>query len=68
MGIVAVRIYGSFGYTVDQVFSAEEGGHANAISRAMRELSDRLPHAIALDHKLQGKGIAPKSPWGEPER
>ena len=65
MGIVVVRIQGSFGFKEDRLFSAEQGGHATAISRAIKLLSDRLPEAIALDHKLHSEGVTPKLSWGK---
>jgi hypothetical protein len=65
MGRVALRIYGSFGFSEDRLFSAEDDGHATAITKAIKVLIDRLPEAINLDYKLQAQGITPKSPWGK---
>lgn len=67
MGRIDIGINGSFpGIAKGAVsFSAEEGGHANAISRAIGWLNARLPAAIARDHELSFQGEhPPKAPLG----
>jgi len=57
--MITVTIQGSFGKHSTKTFSAMEGGHAMAISRAMAHLVDEMPHAIRLDHKLAAEGEKP---------
>lgn len=66
MGMVSISIRGSFGKRNGQKeFSAMEGGHALAITRAIAALTVELPHAIQLDHQLAGTGEKPpKSDFG----
>jgi hypothetical protein len=64
MGMVRIEIVGSFGPKQDQNFTAEEGGHALAIARAIDFLSKQLPGAIRLDHKLHYQGEYPATPFG----
>ena len=52
MGTIRVEMGGSF-ESESTVISAEEGGHANAIQRAIAFLNDRLPLAIEADHRLE---------------
>jgi hypothetical protein len=66
MGMLEVTFTGSFMDAPDrQEFSAEEGGHAMAISRAMAYLSEQLPIAIALDHRLHSQEEYPRSGFGK---
>lgn len=58
MGMITIATHGSFP-TEDFSVSAEEGGHANAIQRAIGWLNDRQPQAIILDHKLHARGDIP---------
>jgi hypothetical protein len=60
MGQVTVKFSGSFG-DHEASYSAEEGGHAYAISRALGFLMVRLSSGIRLDHKLHREGIKPES-------
>ncbi len=65
MGHIHIEITGSFPTNGVHDVSAEEGGHANAISRAIGWLNDRLPAAIARDHELAAEGEhPPKAPLG----
>ena len=59
MGMVNVQIRGSFGNKPDGQFSAMEGGHALALSRAINFLIAHMPDAIALDHELARAGDKP---------
>ena len=58
MGSIKITTAGSFGEGVIQ-FSAESGGHAKALSDAIKYLNDRLPEGIRLDHKLHDEGDRP---------
>lgn len=62
MGVIRIQTVGSFGLDGFEA-SAEEGGHANAIQRAIKFLVDRLPEAIEKDHKLHAKGEVPPRAW-----
>ena len=65
MGQVTVKFEGSFG-TAEATYSAEEGGHAYAISRAMYFLMAVFSKAIKLDHDLHSRDCHPgKSAFGE---
>ena len=59
MGMLTIKIEGSFTEQVGAKFCAEEGGHALAIQRAISFLTDQLPSAIQLDHKLHDDGDRP---------
>jgi len=71
MGLIYIRMTGSFpraeqGRPHEKTCYAEEGGHANAIQKAIQHLNDQLPEAIALDHQLHDKGeLPPKAPFGK---
>ena len=62
MGMIIIETYGTFR---DEQFSvdAEEGGHANAIQRAIEWLNDRLLDAIIMDHTLHDRGDVPPKAW-----
>jgi len=65
MGIVTVVIEGSFTRDVRDAFSAEDGGHAMAISRAIASLNEQMPAAIKRDHDLHERdNRPPKSGFG----
>ena len=65
MGQITVKFSGSFG-EAEASYSAQEGGHAYAISRAFYFLLAGLAKAIKLDHKLQAEDIRPDlSDFGE---
>ena len=69
MGMVNITIQGSFGRPVNKTFSAEEGGHALAITRAIQTLIEELPNAIRVDHRLARMNeVPPKSDFGEVPR
>ena len=59
MGLITVQIRGSFGNKPDATFLAVDGGHALAITRAIRCLAEELPKAIQLDHQLARDGQKP---------
>ena len=64
MGIIRIYTEGSFP-DESLTVSAEEGGHAFAIQRAIAWLVARQPWAIRLDHQLHdNKQFPPKSGFG----
>lgn len=68
MGIVRIQIRGSFGNKPDVEFSAMEGGHAYALSRAIAALAAELPSAIQIDHELHDDAQhPPESAFGTPK-
>lgn len=65
MGMIHIQIRGSFGNKPDVTFSAMEGGHAFAVTRAIQHLVSQLQPAILLDHQLERDGEKPpKSDFG----
>lgn len=66
MGTITVQFKGSFGDKPLNIFQAEEGGHALAISRAVEYLSSKMGEAIRLDHKLHDESKHPSPDFGEP--
>jgi hypothetical protein len=67
MGKITIKIEGSFGKPDEKVFSAEEGGHAYALTRAIGFLFARMSPAIRNDHDLHEKGEHPQTPFGYKE-
>lgn len=64
MGVLRIEAMGSFDNALVS-FSAEDGGHADAISQAIEWLAGTaLPSAIEKDHALAGDGQKPKKPFG----
>lgn len=62
MGDIRILIGGSFeSEQPETYFTAEAGGHANALQRAIEHLVDLLPAAIEKDHRLHEKGELPPS-------
>lgn len=59
MGQITIQIRGSFSRKCDTVISAEVGGHAMAITRAIGFLLAELPIAIRKDHELHDEGTKP---------
>lgn len=59
MGQVRIEIAGSFKDAGTVVFSAEEGGHAFALQRALWFLVGKLPSAIRQDHESHTVGSFP---------
>ena len=66
MGMVTIQIRGSFTKTPDAQFSATEGGHAMALTRAISYLTDQLGPAIQKDHALHDKSQHPDPDFGVP--
>ena len=64
MGKITIKIEGSFGKPDEKVFSAEEGGHAYALTRAIGMLFARMSPAIRTDHDNHAAGSHPETPWG----
>ena len=62
MGMIQIQTHGSFPAEKFDV-TANEGGHANAIQRAIKWLNDRLPAAIERDHELHEAGEMPPDAW-----
>ncbi len=59
MGQIVIQTLGSFGVAL-KTFSAEDGGHAHALSRAIAYISGELmPKAIVKDHALHDTGDRP---------
>jgi hypothetical protein len=58
MGQVTVKFSGSFGDS-EASYSAEEGGHAYAISRAFYFLLSGMAKAIKVDHDLHSQNVHP---------
>jgi hypothetical protein len=66
MGKITIKIEGSFGTPGTKEFSAQEGGHAYALTRAIGMLFARMSPAIRLDHELHEKGEhPPESAFGK---
>ena len=64
MGVLRIELSGSFD-KAERTFSAEDGGHADAISQAIEWLAaTALPRAIEQDHALASDGVKPKKPFG----
>ena len=64
MGVIRIETQGSFGDQL-QSFSAENGGHADAVSQAIEYLAKKLlPDSIAKDHALAADGVKPKKSFG----
>ncbi|KKL56885.1 hypothetical protein LCGC14_2240970 [marine sediment metagenome] len=66
MGILRIDMNGSFG-TSSKTFSAMDGGHADAVARAIEYLSSMvLPIAIQTDHSLHDNGeMPPNAAFGQ---
>ena len=61
MGMIKIEIEGSFGYK-KLTFSAQIGGHAQAVGEAIQYLSEIiLPGAIVKDHELHDDGVKPSN-------
>lgn len=58
MGQVTVKFSGSFGNS-EASYSAQEGGHAYAISRAFYFLLAKMATAIKIDHDLHSQNVHP---------
>jgi hypothetical protein len=60
MGIIRLEFKGSFSQMCAEEFSAEYGGHVDAVGRAIQFLTeDVLPEAIKKDHRLAAQGEKP---------
>lgn len=65
MGMVTVILEGSFGPARRHSFSAMKGGHAHAVSEAIKYLvEEEMPKAIINDHKCHKDGIEPSDGFG----
>jgi hypothetical protein len=61
MGMIAIEVQGSFQVRERKVFSAMDGGHADAVAQAIEYLASvQLPAAIQLDHSLHTDGATPR--------
>ncbi len=58
MGQITIKVEGTFGQA-EATYSAQEGGHAYAISRAIYFLMALFSKAISLDHDLHSEGVHP---------
>lgn len=65
MGMIVLNISGSFG-SRSANFSAMTGGHAQAVSEAIKYLAEtELPKAIKNDHECHKDGIEPSEGYGK---
>lgn len=64
MGMIRVKIQGSFPATSSMEWSAEHGGHAQCLQKAIKHLVDQLPGAIQADHHLERQGVHPEVDFG----
>lgn len=61
MGILQIETWGSFP-VARRRFTAESGGHAQAVGEAIQWLSEvALPQSIVLDHKLHDDEVRPSN-------
>ncbi|KKL13540.1 hypothetical protein LCGC14_2524740 [marine sediment metagenome] len=61
MGMIKIETEGSFGHR-KFAFSAQIGGHAQAVGEAILYLSKViLPEAIVKDHELHDNGVKPSN-------
>ena len=67
MGKITIKIEGSFGKADEKVFSAEQGGHAYALTRAIGMLFARMSPAIKQDHENHEQGNHPMTNFGHKE-
>ena len=68
MGLITIKIEGSFGKNDEKVFSSEQGGHAYALTRAIGLLFARMSPAIRDDHANHEEGNnLPMTPFGRKE-
>jgi len=67
MGQITIKIEGSFGKPEEKQFSAEQGGHAYALTRAIGFLFARMSPAIRQDHKNHEEGKHPTTEFGYKE-
>lgn len=59
MGQITVKFSGTFGDS-EASYSAQEGGHAYAISRAIYFLMAGFAKSVTLDHDLHETGVHPE--------
>lgn len=68
MGQITIKIEGSFaGKNEEKKFSAEQGGHAYALTRAIGYLFARMSPSIRADHENHEAGKYPTTPFGRKE-
>lgn len=68
MGMITIKIEGSFpGKNEEKQFSAEQGGHAYALTRAIGFLFARMSPSIRQDHANHQDGSHPETPFGHKE-
>lgn len=58
MGQITIKFEGSFGNS-ETSFSAQEGGHAYALSRAFYFLMQKMAGSIKRDHDLHAQDTHP---------
>ena len=59
MGQITIKTSGSFGDS-EATYSAQEGGHAYALQRALFFILQKIAKAITLDHALHEAGDHPE--------
>jgi len=64
MGKITIKIEGSFGKPDEKEFSANHGGHAYALTRAIGFLFARMSPAIRQDHENHAEGKHPETRFG----
>lgn len=60
MGMIKIQMYGSFDIKNFQT-CAEEGGHVQAVKRAIEFLTAELGQSVIKDAKLTKDGVEPPS-------
>ena len=60
MGMIIIETIGSLGVRKEE-FSCLPFGHAHAVNEAIKYLTDRMTHAVNLDHKLHDGGSKPQA-------
>jgi len=66
MGVIIIKVQGSFMDTYTASFTAMHGGHAQAVAEAIEFLSGKLlSNAIKQDHMLHEQGDKPIIGFGE---
>ena len=60
MGMIIIETRGSLG-TRKEEFSCLHHGHAHAVNEAIKYLTERMTHAVNLDHKLHDGESQPDS-------
>ena len=68
MGMIGLRVWGSFNSRINEVISAEKSGHAVAVDDAIKELEKLRESAAEQDRDLRAGGDAPEDNFAEADR